>query len=100
MIEAGTCSKRDTALKVSYIAVEDTITWTGSTDTSWTNASNWDAGTVPNECSIVLIPGTGQAPTQPTISGSAVTVKRITIESSSGAQLKINGGGILKIQSD
>ena len=62
-----------------------TNTWNGTTDTSWTNASNWSTNIVPTSTDNVAISGTNQ----PTIS-SNVTIKSLTINS--GKSLKVNSG--------
>ncbi|MBU3009859.1 lamin tail domain-containing protein [Polaribacter vadi] len=58
-----------------------TNTWTGATDTSWTEASNWSLGTVPGSGDDVQIINTTNQP----LASGAVTVNSVTI--ASGATL-------------
>ena len=41
---------------VSFTAQSQTITWNGSSNNVWSNASNWDLGIVPNSSYDVVIP--------------------------------------------
>ena len=63
----------------------NTISWVGTSDTSWTNASNWSLGVVPISTSNVSIAGTNQP-----IINSNVSIKSLTINSSKS--LKVNSG--------
>ena len=62
--------------------------WTGTTDTSWTTASNWSLNAVPIPASPVTI-GTGTY--QPTIA-SNVSINSLVIES--GASLNVTSGNL------
>jgi hypothetical protein len=71
-----------------------TRTWTGTTDTDWTKASNW-GGTAPVAADTANIPG-GLA-RYPTIITS-VTIATISINSaSSGASVTVSTGGTLTV---
>lgn len=74
----------------------DTIRWTGINGTDWNDSGNWDKGMVPASCNVVVIPGTAEAPTQPTISATA-NCKSIIIYSPDGAQVTISGSGMLNV---
>src|SRR5215831_1365167 len=66
-----------------------TRTWTGSTSTSWTTASNWQSGLTPTSSDDVVIPGAlSRYPVITTIE----TVTTITVNS--GATLTVNGGTV------
>jgi uncharacterized lipoprotein YddW (UPF0748 family) len=62
-----------------------TITWNGTTDTSWTNASNWSTGVLPTSTDNVAISGTNQP-----IIASNESIKSLTINA--GKNLKVNSG--------
>ncbi|MFN3753521.1 T9SS sorting signal type C domain-containing protein [Flavobacterium sp.] len=66
------------------LTVSADITWTGSTNTNWTTASNWSCGTVPSSVSDVTI---SNAANFPEIS-SDVTINSLTLDS--GTTLKVN----------
>ncbi|MCH8904366.1 MAG: matrixin family metalloprotease [Bacteroidetes bacterium] len=83
-----------------HVVIDDTAKWTGTTDTTWYKASNWDINMIPDSCNIVYIPGTSSATTQPSITGDTRRVKKIVIQSSDAALLKINSTGSLKNQTD
>ena len=68
----------------------DLTTWTGNTDSDWTNASNWSNG-LPTSSVDVKIPTTSNDP----IINSAVTIANISIEKD--AALTVNATGALTI---
>ena len=71
----------------SVIVFQSTLTtWTGGTSASWTDATNWSTGIVPDQNADVTI-GTGIF--QPTIA-SNVSIKSLT--NNAGATLVVNSG--------
>ena len=58
-----------------------TITWDGSSSTSWASAANWSSNSVPTASDDVIIPS--GVPNFPFISTS-VTVKSVEVKESSG----------------
>jgi uncharacterized repeat protein (TIGR01451 family) len=71
-----------------------TRTWTGTTDTDWTKASNW-GGTAPVAADIANIPG-GLA--RYPIIITSVTIATLSINSaSSGASVTVSTGGTLNV---
>ncbi len=69
-----------------------TNVWNGSTDTDWSNASNWDLGNVPTNIENIQIPG-GPV-NQPVISSTTGAVG-LDLEVVTGATLTIENGGSL-----
>ncbi|MEZ4960186.1 MAG: MopE-related protein [Saprospiraceae bacterium] len=69
-----------------------TITWDGSSSTSWTSAANWSSNSVPTASDNVIIPG--GVPNFPFISTS-VTVKSVDIQED--AKLDISSNGTLNV---
>jgi hypothetical protein len=64
-------------------------TWTGNTNTDWTNPNNWQGGNVPTAADDFTIPS--GSPNYPIITtGQTITVDNGTIQS--GASFTINGG--------
>ena len=86
-LTATNANGSDTETKASYIFVAAPYKWTGATSSSWTTASNWDSGTVPDETKVVIIEG--GATFYPEIldnfyvgsSGSTATCKGLVIKS-------------------
>lgn len=76
-------------------AISNLWTWTGAISNDWFTAGNWDAGSVPNATSSVLIPG--GTPFEPTITGAFGYCSTLYINSGNGGRLTINytGGGKL-----
>ena len=72
--------------KFSTIVVGETITWTGASDSNWSNVDNWDRQREPVDTDVVVIPE-GKA-NMPALS-AAVTLN--TLEVQSGAQLALAG---------
>lgn len=69
-------------------------TWTGNSNTVWTNIANWSAGSVPTATNAVTIPA--GRPNYPVITnGLTANCKSITI--SPGASVTVNTGGALKV---
>ncbi len=67
-------------------------TWSGASDTDWSNAANWSCGGVPNNLTDVSIPAS--LPRYPIITGSANT-RNINI--ASGASVTVNTGGFFNL---
>jgi hypothetical protein len=71
-----------------------TYTWTGNSNTSWTNAANWSSGIVPTAGNAVIIPA--GRPNYPVIAnGVLANCKSITINPA--AAITIATGGNLKV---
>lgn len=70
------------------------LTWNGSVNNVWANASNWSPAQVPSATAQVVIPG---VPTQPALSAPA-TVLGVSLQANSA--LQINAGGVLNIKGD
>jgi uncharacterized protein (TIGR02145 family) len=75
------------------INVIDTLTWTGALDTNWHKPCNWSPQFVPKCCNNVLVPFTSN---QPVVSGIAAA-EDVTINSTSGAVIRVNAGANLQI---
>lgn len=71
------------------------VKWTGSVSTAWSNASNWDAGFVPNGSHNVLIPNLTN---DPVINSTSETVNHLELED--GVVLTLNGTGNLTVLED
>jgi len=71
------------------------ITWVGGTDSDWTDATNWDGGSVPAATDNVIIPDVSAASGNfPVISsGSGGASNDLTVDAS--ATLTVNSGGSL-----
>ncbi len=71
-----------------------TYTWTGNSNTSWTNTANWSSGIVPAAGNNVIIPA--NRPNNPVVAnGVLANCKSITI--SPGAAITVATGGNLKV---
>jgi|GEM_PF-2623348 len=76
------------------------LTWTGSADGNWHNASNWNPAAVPTAAADLIIPATGVT-NEPTLSSADVTVKSLTLATGrtltvgSGRALTVNGTATL-----
>lgn len=74
-----------------------TLTWNGSLSDSWTSAENWTPNEGPSDSKKIIIPDASTTPHDPTLP-IATEIKGLNIEpggilnSSSNAQLTINGG--------
>ncbi|CAM1342433.1 hypothetical protein TAMYLO_210072 [Tenacibaculum amylolyticum] len=81
----------DTLSEIQAIvdAIVASVTWTGTTNNSWTESTNWAGGTVPSSTDDVIISGGAT----PIIDGAGVTLNDITIEA--GSSLTIRNGGSL-----
>jgi hypothetical protein len=64
------------------------VTWTGSSNNSWTNSDNWNGGEVPELGNSVLIP---IAPNYPIISNEDITISGLTIQNSASFTIDSNG---------
>jgi len=77
----------------------NTLTWTGTTSTDWSVATNWDLGSIPLASSNVTIPPIGSGVTrQPHITasvGSPAVCNNLTIQSE--AELTIDPGKALTV---
>jgi hypothetical protein len=69
----------------TVIAPTGTITWTGTTDTDWNTATNWDLGRTPFTGDDVVIPNTGNKP----IINNQITINSLNI-SEGDAALDLN----------
>jgi hypothetical protein len=69
----------------TVIAPTGTITWTGTTDTDWNTATNWDLGRTPFTGDDVVIPNTGNKP----IINNQITINSLNI-SEGNAALDLN----------
>ena len=68
------------------ITITPSWIWTGTTDTDWNTASNWDMGSVPTSTSIVIIPNVAN---KPVIAAGTYAAKNAAINT--GSLLTING---------
>ena len=75
-----------------HVNAIDTITWTGSTDSVFNKASNWDLNKLPCPTHVIVIPSVG---TLPVLTTSNVEIYELIIMSSAGAILEIKGTGSL-----
>jgi hypothetical protein len=75
------------------VNVADTLTWTGTVDTNWHKPCNWNPQFVPKCCNNVLVPFTSN---QPVVSGIAAA-EDVTINSTSGAEIRVNSGANLQV---
>jgi hypothetical protein len=75
------------------VNVADTLTWTGTVDTNWHKPCNWNPQFVPKCCNNVLVPFTSN---QPVVSGIAAA-EDVTINSTSGAVIRVNSGANLQV---
>lgn len=80
------------ALLADVCPASGVITWTGATDSDWSNLANWDGG-VPTSSDYVVVPITDN---DPTISGDASVLELKVLENeavtvTSGAALAIMG---------
>ncbi len=82
------------------------ITWTGDSDTSWDNPSNWNLARVPYPCDLVIIPS---APNDAVISNGPLGIdfldevisrgaKKLIIEE--GGRLVLTGDALIQIQNE
>ena len=72
-----------------------TLTWTGTSNTQWSNAANWSVNMVPNSQTPVTIPSTSN---QPEVSGTNNFVGSVTVES--GAVLTLNSNSGLQVTNE
>ncbi|MCH8330255.1 MAG: PKD domain-containing protein [Bacteroidetes bacterium] len=82
----------------SLIIYCDTLNWLGTTDTVFNTKTNWEENASTCSCHVVSIPGTVDAPTQPTLTVSD-TLLGIIINSGAGGMLSIDTPAVLTIQS-
>jgi hypothetical protein len=74
-----------------FVTLDTSNSWTGGSDTSWTNTANWTNGVVPSS---TLESDVQVSTNNPIISGStSATVSNLEVDS--GASLTINAGGSL-----
>ena len=76
----------------SYSVTGASSTWTGNTNTDWTNSNNWDNG-VPTSSMSATIPNVGNAP----IIGSSTNANTKDITINNSASLTISKSGSLTI---
>ena len=67
-----------------------TYTWTGSTSTAWSTASNWNPAAVPTSTDNVIITATG-TPNFPPVATSLTIANGATMTLNSNARLTVNG---------
>ncbi|MBK7212208.1 MAG: T9SS type A sorting domain-containing protein [Bacteroidales bacterium] len=95
-IDHGGTTRSASSPEIGAWEQNNTITWTGTTDTDWLVAGNWDSGTLPTASTNVSIPS---APVnQPHITSlvsSPAVCNNLSIES--GAILTINSGKALTV---
>ncbi len=75
------------AIATATVEIISTVTWTGSSNTSWNNTANWTCGYIPTGAISVNIPNVTNKPVLS--SGSAAAVKDLVI--SPGASLTLTG---------
>ncbi len=75
----------------------DTLMWTGSQDSLWTNAHNWDGVVVPDSSHIVMVPGKDVAPLQPVVLSGEARCGQLIINSGDGGLVHIKGDGELEV---
>lgn len=68
---------------VTVVVYDGPISWTGTTDTDWTKASNWDPAQIPGAGDDVII----SAGTNYPVLSANVTVMNLTIEQGAGIDL-------------
>jgi uncharacterized protein (TIGR02145 family) len=69
------------------------LTWQGIVDSDWHKPCNWSPEYVPQCCSDVIIPFTGNQPIISSVAGA----NSLTIQSTDGALLTVNNGANLQI---
>jgi autotransporter-associated beta strand protein len=84
--------KYSSALK-AVVTPGTTGKWRGTVSTSWTLATNWENGTVPNDSTDVVVP-TGLTNNPAIISGN-VSIRNLFI--ATGASLNVSGTGALTL---
>jgi hypothetical protein len=90
-ISKGNCSATSRTVAIQFT---DTVIWTGQTDNDWHKPCNWNPQMVPEKCTSVMIPLTNN---QPVVSGVAAC-KDLSVYSTEGANLKVNEGANLQIE--
>ena len=91
-----TCTASNTAGSTTSsvtVTVADTLTWLGQFDTDWHKPCNWSPQFVPQCCNNVVVPFKSN---QPIVSGVAAA-EDVTINSTSGAVIRVNAGANLQI---
>ena len=68
----------------SSIVVGETITWTGQSDSNWSNVDNWDRQREPVDTDVVVIPGS--VPNAPALS-APVTLNSLEVRVGAGLSL-------------
>ncbi len=81
----------DTTLTID-IFVNDTTFWTGATDSSWFDKTNWNPAFVPTQKCHVYVPGTGTAPEQPWIDAVDAEALELTIDVDNGGNITLKSG--------
>jgi hypothetical protein len=90
---AGEDLDNDPGNLVLWFGTRTTLTWAGSSSTSWTSSLNWRPRVAPNETYLALIPA--GMPRYPTITASAA-IRDLTINN--GASVTLNTGLTLDIK--
>jgi hypothetical protein len=76
-----------------------TLTWNGSTSTSWITSTNWTPNGGPSTNTILIIPDASTTPYSPSLpatasNGSLTIQANGIVNSSAGAQLSLNNAGL------
>lgn len=80
-------------------AVQAQNTWTGASDSDWSNPDNWSDGVVPDYTTVVVINGAGQPPRAMQPIGAYA--QSVTVGDADGAgELEISGQGWLEMVGD
>ena len=91
---SNTNCSNNTTIVIGSLSFSNVITWTGAIDSDWHKACNWNPQLVPQQCHSVMIPFTAN---QPVVSQVAAC-KYLSIFSTDGAQLTLNNGANLQIE--
>jgi hypothetical protein len=91
---SNTNCSNNTTIVIGSLSFSNIITWTGAIDSDWHKACNWNPQLVPQQCHSVMIPFTAN---QPVVSQVAAC-KYLSIFSTDGAQLTLNNGANLQIE--
>ena len=83
-----------TGVYINYTMTPSTITWTGSTSSSWNTTTNWSPNGTPATDHVIVIPSTG---TLPTFSGTG-TYRQLTVNS--GATLTLASSSMMSLYGD
>ncbi|WP_319591162.1 DUF4347 domain-containing protein [uncultured Draconibacterium sp.] len=79
------------------INVVDAVTWTGTTDTDWNKATNWNPAVVPTVYVDATIPASGVSNFPVVNSAATAIVKNLTNNSTTNSAITVQAGGKLTI---